>query len=399
LELLAGWPDSDERARYELLLQATLGPALIVSQGWASQEAERAFVRARELMQQLGDVPQRQQVLFGLAALHEWRAEYQQSQALIEQCVDAPSEGDGSDYLAESCDLLACSLFHQGAFAAALQRAEQGLALYQPERQYALIAAFGEDPGVQNHGWAAFSLWFLGYPDRALERAHTALRLAQTHVYSLALAQGQTAWIHQFRREPRLTREWAEASLALATTQGFPYLRANGMVLRGWALAASGEHAAGIAQLQEGLVCCRETGAMIDHPYFLALLAESYSYAGESTPGLAAVDEALTLVRNSRTFFFEAELHRLRGTLLLQTNDASMQEAAEASYMEALALARRQGARSLELRAAIDLGRLWRMRGRSTEAHQLVRETSAGFTEGHDSGDLQAASELIRASA
>jgi predicted ATPase len=397
LRILDHWPATRERAEQELRVQATLGPALIVTKGWAASETEAALMRAYELCQQLDDPPLRFQVLFKLAALHEWRGEYQQAQALMEQRLRAPDGQQADDYLLESHDLLACSLFHQGLFTEALDQAEHGLALYTPDEEHTLLATFGEEPEVQNHGWAALSLWFLGYPDRALERAHTGLRRAQDHLYSLASAQSQTAWIHQCRQEYTLTRQWAEATIALATKQGFSYRAAVGRVLRGWALAAQGQGQEGLAELREGLAHCLAAGAKIDHPYFLALLAEACSRGARVEEGLQVLDEALALVRDSRRFFYEAELYRLRGVLLLQAGVGDALHDAEACYREALEVSRRQQARSLELRAAISLSHLWREQNKVAEARSLLAKALGWFQEGFTTGDFRAASALLAA--
>jgi predicted ATPase/type II secretory pathway predicted ATPase ExeA len=395
LTILRAWPDTRERTEHEMRLQATLAPALIATQGWGAPESEAALRRAYELGQQLDDTPLRFQVVFGLAGLHEWRGEYEQAQALLEPRVRASERPQDGDYLLESHDLLACSLFHQGLFTPALDQAERALALYTPDETHSLLATFGEEPEVQCHGWAALALWFLGYPDQALDRAHTGLRCAQDHLYSLASAQTLAAWVHQCRREYALTRQWAEATIALASAQGFPYRVAVGQVLCGWALAALGQCSEGIAAMRAGLTGCLATGARIDHPYFLALLAEAYGRDGQVAAGLEVLDEALALVRTSRRFFYEAELHRLRGTLLLQAGGQDAPRQAEQCYGDALALARRQHARSLELRAATSLGRLWRDQTRAADARALLAQTLGPCTEGFGTGDYQAARSLL----
>jgi adenylate cyclase len=313
----------------------------------------------------------------------------------MEQRLRLPGDRPDGDYLLESYDLLACSLFHQGAFGEALDQAERGLALYDPDRQYALIATFGEDPGVQCHGWAALSLWFLGHPDRALERAHAGLRLARSHLYSLACAQVQAAWIHQCRLEDGPVRQWAEAAVALASEQGFPYFHAVGRALRGWALAVQGQPDAGIAELREGLAACRAIGAMIDYPYLLALLAEASGRAGRVDEGLDAVAEGLTTLADGRSFFYEAELHRLRGALCLQAGGRDAADEADASFARALDIARRQRARSLELRALISRSQLWRRLGRGSEAWSALATACDWFADGEQTPDLTTARALI----
>ena len=395
LDLLQHWPETPERTEHELALQAMLAPALIATQGWGSSEAEHAYLRARDLCTTLGGSRQRDQVLFGLATMLEFRAEYQQSAALMEQQLRIDRR-KGRELLVESYDLLACSLFHQGSFTAALHQAEQGLNLYDPQQQYALIARFGENPGVGCHIWSALSLWFLGYPDKALGSARLAVHQAQDHLYSLANAQTHLACIHQLRREDQLTRQYAEMAIAVATQQGFPYRAAVGRMLQGWAVAVQGQVEDGIRLLHEGLDACLAMGAMLDYPYFLTLLADACSHADQIDEGLIALAGAQAMVLNSRSFYYEAELHRLKGSLLLQTSREANIDDAEACFTEGLAVARRQQAKSLELRAAVSLGRLWQQQGKQAEAHHLVAETCSWFTEGFDTVDLQQAQAFLR---
>ena len=219
---------------------------------------------------------------------------------------------------------------------------------------------------------------------------------AQEHLYSLAHAQTQLACIHQLRREPHLAQQYAEMAIAVATEQAFPYRVADGKILQGWAIAVQGQVEDGIQLVHAGLDICRTMGAMLDYPYFLALLADACSRAGRVDEVLIALAGAQAMVLNSRSFHYEAELHRLKGDLLLQTSGASKIDDAEACFAEALAVARRQGAKSLELRAAMSLGRLWQQQGKQAEAHHLVVETSSWFTEGFDTVDLQQARAFLQ---
>src|SRR5262249_39792802 len=153
--------------------------------------------------------------------------------------------------------------------------AEQGIALYDPEQHLSLTAALGGNPGVSCNNWSALTLWFQGYPDQALARAHAALALAEdaAHSFSLAYAQQQLACLHQYRGEAEQVRERAAAAVALAEQQGFRYHAAAGTVLEGWALAEMGQPEEGVERICRGLADCRSTGAVIDDPYYLALLA------------------------------------------------------------------------------------------------------------------------------
>jgi predicted ATPase len=247
---------------------------------------------------------------------------------------------------------------------------------------------------------AALALWLLGYPDQALQRSQEGMTLAHesSHPFSLGSALGFTAELHQFRREWRLAREQAEAAIALSAAQGFPYFLATGQIFRGWALAEQGQVEEGISQLRQGLDTQQAVGAGIFHTYFLVLLAEAYGKAGQAEEGLNALAEALTVVDKSGERFYEAEQYRLRGELLLQSNGQGAQscgEEAEAFFHKAIDIARRQQAKSLELRAGMSLARLWQQQGKQIEAHQLLSEVYGWFTEGFDTKDLQEAKALL----
>jgi predicted ATPase len=199
---------------------------------------------------------------------------------------------------------------------------------------------------------------------------------------------------HQLRREVRATLEHAEVIISLTTEQGFPHWMAQGAILRGWALAHQGQAKEGIEQMHQGLVAHRATGAEIVRPYFLALLAEVRSLIGQPEAGLTLLTEALTLVDTTGERWYESELYRLKGELLLQQSSDNHLEA-EACFHHALDLARSQQAKSLELRTATSLARLWQSQGKPQEAHDLLAPVYNWFTEGFDTADLIEAKALL----
>jgi predicted ATPase len=255
---------------------------------------------------------------------------------------------------------------------------------------------YGEDVGVYCRSFSAWTLWYLGYPDQGLARSQEALTLAQqlAHPFSLSQALGIAAQFHQFRREERCTQHCAEASVDLAMEQGFPLQTARGAVLRGWALAQQGQGQEGIEQIQRGLRAFRATGVENFRPYFLALLAEAHSIIGQPEAGRAVLTEALALVNTTGEHWYEPELYRLKGQLLLHQSLVNATEA-ETCFHDALAIAHRQEAKSLELRAATSLARLWQQQGKRSEAHDLLAPVYHWFTEGFDTADLKNARALL----
>jgi predicted ATPase len=227
-----------------------------------------------------------------------------------------------------------------------------GVSLYDPQQHRSHTFLYGEDPGVVCLSYTALTLWSQGYPDQALTSMHAALTLAQEHTqrFSLARALVLGAILHQFRREGHLVQERAEAAITLSTEQGFPHWLAVGTFLRGWALAAQGQGAEGVAQMHQGLAARRAAGAELGRPLLLALLAEAYRGMGQAEEGLTLVAEALAVVNNSGERHWEAELYRLKGELLLEQAGTRHQAngsrqpwgEAEACFHQPLDIARRQ---------------------------------------------------------
>jgi predicted ATPase len=243
---------------------------------------------------------------------------------------------------------------------------------------------------------AALHLWLLGYPDQAVASSQAALALAQqlAHPLTQAISLYLAAILHHLRREASLIQARSKAAMSIATEQGFPQQLANATPLQGWALAACGRGAEGITQIQQGLAASQAIGTVRDRPYHLALFAEVSAQGGQTTAGLEALAEALTTLPKSGARWWEAELYRLRGELLLQHAVAQPGEA-EACFQQALAVARHQHAQSLELRAAMSLARLWQGQDKRTEAHELLAPVYGWFTEGFDTADLQEAKALL----
>ena len=212
------------------------------------------------------------------------------------------------------------------------------------------------------------------------------------------------AYLHQLRREGHLTQERAEAVIALGVEHGSAVFSAAGTIFRGWALAeryaepgaGQGQREAGIAQMQQGLAAWRATGAKVFQPSGLALLAETYAHVGQIEEGLTCLAEALAVANDTEERRWEAELYRLKGELLLARSAAQHTEA-ETYLQQALAMARQQQAKSLELRAAMSLSRLWQRQGQRKEAHDLLAPIYGCFSEGFDTVDLQEARALLEA--
>ena len=398
LEALKTLPESPERAEYELALQLALGVPLQATKGYAAPERRHAYARAWELCQQVGETPQRFPVLFGLYQCYALGAEWQTARTVGEQLLNLASCQHDPALLLEAHRALGFTLFCLGEFVSAREHNEQGITLYDPQQHHTHAFLYGQNPGMTCCVFAAAALWSLGYPDQALARSYEALTIAQeqSHPYSVVLAMNYVAIIHQYRREVQATRARVEAAMTLCTEQGFAYYLAVGTILRGWALAEQGEVEEGIAQMCQGLAACQATRTVAWQPYSLAALAEAWSKAGRAEEGLSVLAEALTLVDKTGECFYAAELQRLQGELLQQRAGPDAAQA-EACFHQALAIARQQQAKSLELRAAMSLSRLWQKQGRQGEAQQLLASIYGWFTEGFETADLQEAKALLDA--
>jgi tetratricopeptide (TPR) repeat protein len=397
VEAVRQLPERPERTRAEVEILSSLGQASVATGGWSAAEAEEALLRARTLAVRLEDNEPLVSVLLALATLYELRGELARSYDIAQECRRRLPAGAGAHAL-ESAELLACNLFHQGAFSRALEHAEHGVAMFE-ERGVAgtystFPATLGDNAGVSCHDWAGLALWFLGYPDSALERARRALELARDprRAYALATARAQMAVVHQCRREPEAALEWAEATIAAAQSHGYVYREAMGRVVRGWSLALLGDHEQGMVEITEGLAASRATGARMDDPHYLALLAEAGLHAGAREAARLAVHEALEIAGRERSLFYEPELYRLSGALHAADGDRT---AAVAALRTGLARAREQASRSLELRIASDLARVAQHPVLAAEARDAVATGYAAFTEGFATRDLRTAAALL----
>jgi DNA-binding NtrC family response regulator/predicted ATPase len=422
LELLTTLLDTPERARQELDLLLLLGPALMAIKGHAAPEVEQVYARARVLCEHAGDIAALFRVLQGLRTIANQRGEFEMDRELGKQLLSLAQHLQDPALLLAAHRALGSALFSLGELTLARRHFEQGIALYGHQPQGSLAVLYGQDPGVGCLRYLARILWLLGYPDQALQRIHEALTLARTlaHPQSLAEALCHMAHIHRLRREVPQTQQWAEAAMAHAQEQGFPVWLSIGVILQGWALVMQSRGAQGMAQMHEVLASVQATRRVQGQPSLLAWLAEGYLELGQAEEGLSMIAEALAVVHTAGERFYEAELHRLRGELLLiqaasgvgsgsapagtsrlvkadvgAINRSPSLAQAEACFQQALDMASRQQAKSLELRAATSLSRLWQQQGKRNEARELLAPIYGWFTEGFDTTDLQEAKALL----
>jgi len=398
LELLKAMPESPERLQRELALLVAIGTPLSATKGFASVEVGTIYSRARELCRQAGTSRQLFPALWGLWVFYEARADHKAALELGEQCHRLAEPAGDQELLIAAHHALGVTLMSLGELCASLEHLEQVASIYDPSRHRprALIS------NVACRSQAAFVLWLLGRPDQALKKANEALTLAEqlSRPYILAQALVFAAVLYQLLRDQQTAQVRAEAALALSTENEFPFFKAMAMIMLGRASAETSGSEIGIENMRRGLNDFRTAGGEITRPYYLALLSELYDRAGLPKKGLDALSEAQAAIDSSCECCWEAEVLRLKGELMLKQCDgetalAQNQKTAEAYFRDAIEIARRQSAKSWELRATLGLSRLFQTQGKRGQARKILAEIYGWFTEGFDTADLKEAKALL----
>jgi len=295
---------------------------------------------------------------------------------------------------------------HQGEFAPAMEHFEKGLLLYDPEQDRADSFRYTQNPAVSLRCHAAWSLWFLGQPDQALERILEALTLArdlsEPHVVAHTLYF--VAIVHLLRREPQLAREFAEASRDVSSEHGLVLYDASATIVLGWALSEQGMEEEGIEQMRQGIAAHEATGTEMARPLFLSLLGEALGKTHQTEEGLDLLEEALSLIHRKGERCYLPELYRIKGELLLMRDEkvrinGELADAsdAEACFHESIKIAQQQKAKAYELRARMSLSRLYQNQNKHQEARNVLAQIYDSFTEGFDTADLLEAKTLLDA--
>jgi len=400
LELLGDLPPNPENTRQELMLQLALGPPLSSLKGFAAPEVETAYSRVFKLCQQGGGAQLQFPALWGLWHFYLLKSELHKAETLAEQLLSLTQTANDPLFLSDAYRARGETFLWSGKFSQARTFLEKGIDLNDAGQQHSYIA---ESPEVACRFLSAIALWNLGYPDQALLRSQDAVTLAQelSHPLSLSAAHHFLGLLHLLCQQGGATFEQAEAAMAIAVEQGFVFFIAFDTMLGGWALAEKGRSEEGISQLREGLAAYRSTGAKALVLQWMVVLADLCGKVGQVERGLGVLADAQTLAdKNKDERYYIAEIMRVKGHLLMQglkdkTREAAVYDEAEASFLRAIKLAQQQDAKSLELRAAVSLSRLWQSQGKKAEAFGLLSEIYNWFEEGFDTPDLMAAKVLL----
>lgn len=393
LEVVALLDQGRERDRLELDLLIALGGPLTAAQGYSAADVEKIYLRAQELAESLGDEAKLYQCLSGLYRCYVTRGRYGNAQDAGETMLDlARRRPEEPGYLLEAERAVGAVLVARGREREALEHFENGLSIYDPSRHHQHTLHFASDPGLSCMLWSLLPLWLLGYPEKALKRSDYALELSTRlgHAFTLSYAAAFAAWIRVFCRDWTGTREYAENAIRICSDRGFMLWLAVSTVFHGRALVKCGEPETGIATLHRGIAMYRKTGAQIAMPQLLSQLAESHLELGQHAEGLAVLRDAIDTAAQNDERFWEAELFRLQGDFLRagKAGEAMVVD----QYQRALDIARRQDAKSLELRVLTSLVEL----RNGTEDRAQLRSVCAWFAEQHASTDLTRARKLLQ---
>ena len=391
----------------ELDRRMKLGMSLTATRGYTAPDVERAFARALELSDELEESAQLLPAYRGLREFYLVRGELTRAQSFSEVMLRMAENHPDIALRGEAQFSAGSACFYLGEIAAARQYFERSLDIYGPEVASPEVM-YGHDPAATALSELASVLWLQGYPDQACARSGEAIALVRrrSHPFGLAHALAFDALIHQFCGATPVVAERVEEVEAIATEHGFPHWLAMATLLRGWLLAAGADPAQGIEKLRFGMAAYEAVGADLGLSYWRAVLAETHRRIGASEEGLIVLTEAFERVERTGERVFESELHRLRGELTLiappeegsgRAKAAATRERraeAERCFQRAIEIAKGRGARSLELRGAVSLARLWRLQRKPDEAQALVATHLATFEEGFASQDLRAARRL-----
>ena len=399
LDLLSRLPENPGRDQLEIKLRIRLGPSLTAIKGYGSLEVEQTYTRAKLLCEQGGDSSQLFLVLYGLWRLNMLRAKHETARTQGEQLYQLAAGGENPSFHVAAHRALGATLFYLGDLAGSRREVEMVLDATSEPRggPGALIQDIYDvvDPRVTCRSYYAWNLWLLGFPDQARAESRAAIELARAldHPFSLALALSFGSWLHQFVGDVAQTHALSQAAVTLAEEQGFVFWIGWGKVLRGWAASHDGNGVEAITEIRRGLAEWRAQGSELGCAYFLTLLADALARHGNLGEALEALADAEVFACKTSENYWLAERHRLAGELLL-AKDPACTAPAEALFVQARELAGRQQARSLELRAAISLARLWRSQQRHGEIAALLQPILAQFTEGLETKDVAEARAL-----
>jgi class 3 adenylate cyclase/predicted ATPase len=397
LALLGTLEESRARDERELQFLTTLGPTYITARGYAAPEVGPTLLRARELCQRIDDPQQ----LFGvMLGTWEWRL----VRGDLRLCVGLAADGmalaerlDDPGVTMEALFMPGVTMFYRAEFAGARACHEKAVAAFDDRGRTKFWAAYtGHNAGVTHRCYLALALWHLGFPDQALrvDRESRELARAIGHAFSLGHAVDFTAYLYHYCRLGAEAQAAAEEEMALGAEQGFQLWHALGTLHKGAGVLLQGRREEGLPLLLKGYGAFRATGAEVRAPAYLGMLGDAYTQSARFEDAHKALDEGLAVAEKNDDRSHEAELHRLKGELLL-AESPDQAAGAEDCFHQAIEIARHQRSRAWELRATMSLARLWQRQGRRDEARAALAAVFGTYTEGFTTPDLVDARALL----
>jgi predicted ATPase len=416
LKLLEKVADTPARAQQELRLCLTLGVPLIAIEGYATPDVGTVYTRARELCRRSEDPPEISQALWGVWSFYLLRAEMRTARNIAEEFLPMAKRLSYPGFAMRGHLAMEITYLHLGEFAQSAEHFEKALLLYDPAQHRDDAFLYTQNPGVSMRCFGAWALWFLGKPDCALQWIQEALSLAReiSEPHTLCRAFLIAAILHQLRRDSRLAQECAEAAIAVSSEHNLTMYQSPARITRARAMIDQGLEESSIENMRQSLAARRGTGTELLRPHLLAQIAEALSKARQTEEGLRVLEEALAVADRTGERYYEAELYRLKGELLLMQRTSRVLSRAAAGrkaierksvdviqveqcFHQSIEIARRQQAKSLELRASTSMTRLYRDQGRHEKARSLLSAIYNTFTEGFGTADLREAKALLDA--
>jgi len=394
LKLLSKLDETPEHLQQELEFLTTLGPAQQAIKGFGAPEVRQTYTRAQELCLKVGETPQLFPAMWGVWYFYAIHPEEKKAKGLAEQLVTLANTLQDLTLLLVAYRSLGASLCAYGEPVQALECLKQGIALYDHQKHRSLAYIYGQDIGVVCKGWTAWSLWLLGYPDQAEEMALEAIQMARelSHPLTLSYALATGDFTYLMLRKVERAKEIAQENFKLSGDQGFIFFYTHSIMKLG-VLADQGQIEEGMMQTRAGMAGLDAAGAALLLPFYQTLLAELCMGLGKIEEGLTAVEEGLSLIQSGEEHVWEADLYRARGDLLMM--QSGNESDVESCFQQALSIAKRQRAKTYELRAAMSLSRLWQKQRKTEEACAMLSEIYNWFTEGFETADLKEAKALL----
>lgn len=400
LHMLGQLPESKECAKRELELQITLAVPLTSVKGYASPEVRKTYTRARELCIQIGDTPQQFPALYGMWRYYFMRAEYTTAEELSKQLVEIANQSENLAFSAAAPRSMAASCFYQGRQEESRKYLERVISLQKSDEYRSKALLFDVvDVEVVSHGYYAWTLWLQGFPDQARKHSEISVDLALKlgHQFSIALAYCFAAWTYQFCDDRDRTRELSELALKLSQKYSFQFWVGWAKLLQAWSNPQNDTGISRYDAMESGLQEWYDTGSELGQTYFITLLSQALSATGKYNESLGVLDKARSFAEESGETFWQAEIHRTRGEILIDSPEADVNQA-ESCFKLAMDVARKQRCKSLELRAAMSLAELSLKHDdakKIKETHARLGRIYKFFSEGFDTSDLQKARTLL----